>query len=63
MVFVLSFAFWEFFTPYNQFGEPFTLIALELVFWAMIGAAESLGHRGRGRTFVTSALSFGGIFT
>ena len=40
LVFVLSFAFWEFFTPFNQFGEPLALIALELVFWGAIALAE-----------------------
>jgi len=41
LVFFLSFFFWEFFTPFNQFGEPFQLIALELLFWAIIAIAES----------------------
>jgi hypothetical protein len=40
LVFFLSFLFWEFFTPFNQFGEPLKLIGLELLFWAMIAAAE-----------------------
>lgn len=38
----LSFVFWEFFTPVNQFGEPFLLIGLELTFWAVIAIAEAL---------------------
>jgi len=42
LVFVLSFLFWEFFTPFNQFGEPLTLIGLELIFWAIIAAADGL---------------------
>jgi len=42
LVFVLSFLFWEFFTPFNQFGEPVLLIALELCFWAFIALAEGL---------------------
>jgi hypothetical protein len=42
LVFVLSFLFWEFFTPYNQFGEPLPLIVLELTFWAIIAAADGL---------------------
>lgn len=37
----LSFLFWEFFTPFNQFGEPLPLIALELGFWAAIALAEA----------------------
>jgi len=40
LVFILSFLFWEFFTPFNQFGEPLALIALELVFWGAIALAE-----------------------
>lgn len=41
LVFFLSYFFWEFFTPFNQFGEPLKLIALELTFWATIALAES----------------------
>lgn len=33
--------FWEFFTPFNQFGEPILLICLELIFWATIAIAEA----------------------
>ncbi len=40
LVFILSFVFWEFFTPFNQFGEPPALIALELAFWGAIALAE-----------------------
>jgi hypothetical protein len=53
LIFILSFLFWEFFTPFNQFGEPRLLIALELLFWALIAMAEALAltavfewHRG-----------------
>ena len=42
LVFVMTFLFWEFFTPYNLFGEPFHLIALELVFWACIALVDGL---------------------
>lgn len=41
LVFFLSFVFWEFFTPFNQFGEPLPLIGLELLFWAAIAVAEA----------------------
>lgn len=41
LVFFMTFLFWEFFTPFNQFGEPLHLIALELVFWACIAIAEA----------------------
>ena len=40
LTFVMTFLFWEFFTPFNQFGEPIRLIALELLFWGVIAAAE-----------------------
>jgi hypothetical protein len=42
LVFVMTFLFWEFFTPFNLFGEPLPLIALELVFWACIAAFDGL---------------------
>jgi hypothetical protein len=48
LVFGLSFLFWEFFTPLNMFGEPLSLIGLELVFWAAIALVEA---------FVISAIS------
>jgi hypothetical protein len=41
LLFFMTFFFWEFFTPFNQFGEPLPLIALELCFWAAIALAES----------------------
>jgi len=41
LVFIMTFAFWEFFTPFNQFGEPLPLIALELLFWAVIAICEA----------------------
>ncbi|MCZ7384848.1 MAG: hypothetical protein O8C63_08900 [Candidatus Methanoperedens sp.] len=41
LTFFLSFLFWEFFTPFNQFVEPFLLIGLELIFWAAIAIAEA----------------------
>jgi hypothetical protein len=40
LVFLMTFVFWEFFTPFNQFAEPIYLIALELVFWAFIALAD-----------------------
>lgn len=41
LIFFLSFLFWEFFTPFNQFGEPLPLIGLELIFWATIAMSEA----------------------
>lgn len=41
LLFSLTFLFWEFFTPFNQFGEPLPLVSLELCFWAVIALAES----------------------
>jgi hypothetical protein len=40
LVFLMTFLFWEFFTPFNQLGEPLRLIALELCFWASIALAD-----------------------
>lgn len=40
LVFVMTFVFWEFFTPFNQFGEPISLITIELSFWALIALAD-----------------------
>ena len=39
--FFMTFMFWEFFTPFNQFGEPLPLVALELTFWGIIALAEA----------------------
>lgn len=41
LLFFMVFAFWEFFTPWNLFGEPLSLIALELCFWAAVATAEA----------------------
>jgi hypothetical protein len=41
LLFFLSFLFWEFFTPYNLFGEPILLIGLEMIFWATIAICEA----------------------
>lgn len=38
---VSVFVFWEFFTPFNQFGEPLPLLALEVVFWLVTALAEA----------------------
>ena len=37
---LVTFLFWEFFTPFNLSGEPLGLIALELCFWAVIALAD-----------------------
>lgn len=42
VVFAMTFAFWEFFTPFNLFGEPVALILVELCFWAVIALADGL---------------------
>lgn len=42
LIFFMTFVFWEFFTPFNQFGEPLPLIAVELSFWALIAVATAL---------------------
>jgi hypothetical protein len=42
LVWFLSFLFFEFFTPFNQYGEPFALIGVELLFWAVTALSEAL---------------------
>ncbi len=41
IIWLFSYVFFEFFTPWNMFGEPVALVALELLFW--IGVALSEG--------------------
>jgi hypothetical protein len=41
LIFFMTFLFLEFFTPFNQFGEPLALMALEMCFWGLIASAES----------------------
>lgn len=53
LLFFMIFLFWEFFTPFNQFGEPLQLVALELCFWGIIALAEAftiaiIMERGKG---------------
>jgi hypothetical protein len=40
LIFFMTYLFWEFFTPFNQLGEPLPLIALELAFWLLIALAD-----------------------
>lgn len=42
LLFAVGFVFWEFFTPFNLFGEPLLLIGLELIFWMIIAGAEAM---------------------
>jgi hypothetical protein len=42
LTFFLSYLFFEFFTPFNMFGEPPLLLALELAFWAAVALAEAI---------------------
>lgn len=42
LVFLLSYSFFEFFTPFNMFWEPLWLVAVELTFWTVVAAAEAL---------------------
>ena len=58
--FVLAYLFFEFFTPFNLLGEPVALIALELIFWFVVAAAEAfviaaIIERGRRSSGATGA--------
>jgi hypothetical protein len=46
LVFLMTFLFWEFFTPFNQLGEPIALIGVELIFWALIALADGFAISG-----------------
>ncbi|MFO8082017.1 MAG: hypothetical protein R6V07_17185 [Armatimonadota bacterium] len=41
IIFAMVYLFWEFFTPFNMFGEPVLLTLLELSFWAVVAFAEA----------------------
>ncbi|WP_197326473.1 hypothetical protein [Ralstonia solanacearum] len=41
LTFVLSYLFFEFFTPVNLLGEPLALVLAELGFWAVIAVAQA----------------------
>ncbi len=52
LIFFLSFLFFEYFAPFNLFGEPLVLVAAELVFWAAIAFGEAfalVAVMGRGK--------------
>ncbi len=42
LLFGVCYSFWEFFTQFNLFGEPWPLIGIELLFWAVVALAEGL---------------------
>jgi hypothetical protein len=41
MLFGMVYLFWEFFTPFNMFGEPLALTLLQLAFWVVVAFAEA----------------------
>jgi len=53
--FALTFLFWEFFTPFNQVGEPLPLIAVELCFWTVVALAEAFAIAGTAESFWKTA--------
>ena len=42
VLFLLIATYFEFFTPYNLFGEPLPLIALELFFWFIVTQVQGI---------------------
>ncbi len=42
VVWVLMALYFEFHAPFNMFGEPASLVALELVFWGVVALVEGL---------------------
>ena len=42
IIWVFSYLFFEFFTPWNMFGEPVSLVILELIFWIPVALSEGI---------------------
>lgn len=42
IIWIFQFAFFEYFTPFNLFGEPPPLVALELGIWFVVAIVEGL---------------------
>ncbi len=42
IIWLFSYVFFEFFTPWNMFGEPFSLVILELLFWIPVALSEGI---------------------
>jgi hypothetical protein len=42
MIWLFSYVFFEFFTPWNMFGEPVALVGLELLLWMGVALSEGI---------------------
>ena len=42
IIWLFSYVFFEFFTPWNMFGEPLSLVGLELLFWIGVALSEGI---------------------
>ena len=42
IIWLFSYVFFEFFTPWNMFGEPLVLLGLELLFWIGVALSEGI---------------------
>ncbi len=42
IIWLFSYVFFEFFTPWNMFGEPVYLVGLELLFWIGVSLPEGI---------------------
>jgi hypothetical protein len=42
IVWALMALYFEFHVPFNMFGEPIALVAIELLFWIVVAAVEGL---------------------
>ena len=42
IIWLFSYVFFEFFTPWNMFGEPLVLLGLELLFWIGVALFEGI---------------------
>ncbi len=55
MIFGMVFVWWEFFTPFNMFGEPVWLTLIELTFWAVVAFAEAFALVAVAETYASDA--------
>ncbi len=42
IIWLFSYVFFEFFTPWNMFGEPLYLVGIELLFWIGVSLSEGI---------------------
>jgi hypothetical protein len=57
LIWILSYGFFEFLSPWTQFSEPLPLLALELTMWLVVALAEGIVIAATMRTRTTENAS------